>query len=180
MECPRRPPPELPCIPPGAPGTSVRWRRRLPEDAGLFPGRGHSAPPLPGPGLFPHGGFGCLMETGFKGKSARTLPQKIITGLCGGFSPPHTIPKVSVGGQKESGRAAGHRGDMGCPWPARTAAQPGTMVLSSRRSGSGTRWLLLRGWGSPPARPLAHAGPRPGGAMAQPHGAPWGSARGTA
>lgn len=37
--------------------------------------------PLARPRLVPARSFGCLMETGFKGKAARTFPKKIINGL---------------------------------------------------------------------------------------------------
>lgn len=83
-----------PRSPPGAPGTSVCWQRRLPEDAGALPGAGALRAPLARPRLVPARSFGCLMETGFKGKAARTFPKKIINGLCVGFLRPHTIPKV--------------------------------------------------------------------------------------
>lgn len=168
----------LPLSPPGAPSTSVWWQRRLPEDAGALPGAGALRAPLARPRLVPARSFGCLMETGFKGKAARTFPKKIINGLCGAFSPPHTIPKVLVGGKEESGRAWGRRGDVGCPWPALTAAQPGTMVLSSRRPGSGTRWLPAPGVGGPPRSAPRPRQARAGGAMAQPH--TWGSVLGGA
>lgn len=43
---------------------------------GRFPGRGHSGPPLPGPGLFPHGALAASWKQDSRGRLPGLSPKK--------------------------------------------------------------------------------------------------------